>query len=341
MRLLVIGATGFVGRNVVRAALDGGHQVRALVRDPSLAAATFGELPVEVVVGDVRSRAEVGPALGGVDAVVQAAATYSYRRVDGATMLRDNATITEAVLGAAAEAGTPHVLDISSGIVHKAPRAGPRAGITDADSPSWDAGDHEWLDPYLRSKVEQDHVARRFRAAGLPVTSIHPANVIGPGDSGPGVSGGVLIDLLASPGLAAEANSNWVDVRDLAAGIVALAARPPGGRYIFSGGYFPFREMAAVIDEVTGRRPRRLWTSARLTRLSAGVNDLFGGRIMPTLPPRDSLDYALTVGPMDGSSGAEVLGRPYRPITETITDALRWWADQGLLPRRLIGRLGA
>jgi dihydroflavonol-4-reductase len=341
MRLLVTGATGFVGQNVVRAALDGGHQVRALVRDASRAATIFGEWPLEVVVGDVRNPAEVRPALSGIDALVQAAGTFSYRRVDRSSMLRENAAIVEAVLGAAADAGTGHVLDISSGIIFKPRRSGPRAGISDGHSPAWDADDPQWRDPYLRSKVEADAVARRFSAAGLPITSIHPSQVIGPRDTGPGTSGGLLIDLLASPGLVARAAWNWVDVRDVAAGIVALAGRPPGGRYLFSAGYFPFREMAAIIDEATGRRPRRLWVSARLIRLGAAANDLFGGRIMPYVPPRDSLDFVLTAGPMDGSSGAEVLGRPYRPMSETVSDALRWWADHGVVPRRSIGRLGA
>jgi nucleoside-diphosphate-sugar epimerase len=340
VRLLVTGATGFVGRAVVRAALDGGHLVRALVRDASRAAAIFGEWPVEVVTGDVRSSADVRQALGDVDAMVHAAATFSYRRGDAALMLRNNTAIAEAVLAAAAEAGTGHVLDISSVIVFRAHLAGPLAGTTDGNASPWDASARQWLDPYLRSKVEAYLVARRFSAAGLPVSSIHPANVIGPGDRRPGPSGGALFDLLVSP-MNSKAKGNWVDVRDLATGIVNLAGRPPGGAYLFSGGYVPFREMATLIDGLTGRRPRRLWFSVGMTRLSAGLNDVFGGRIMQALPPRGSLEYILTVGPVDGSSGAQVLGRPYRPMAETVSDALRWWADEGMLPRRLIGRLAA
>jgi nucleoside-diphosphate-sugar epimerase len=341
MRLLIAGATGFVGRNVVRAALDGGHQVRALVRDPSLAAATFGDWPIEVVVGDLQTGAGLKPALEGIDVLVQSAATYSYRRVDSSLMLRDNRVIAETLLGAAAEAGTRHVVDISSGIALRPHRSGPQTGITDAESPNWEPVDPQWRDPYLRSKVEADQVARRFADAGLPVSSIHPSSVIGPGDTGPGTSGQAILTLLASPAMDVKARSNWVDVRDLAAGIVAIAALAPGGRYLLTGGYYPFREMAAVIDGVTGRRPLRLWTSPRMTKAGARFNDLFGGRLVPMLPPRSSLDYLLTVGPMDGSSGALVLGRPYRPMADTIADTLRWWAAHGVVPRRLIGRLGA
>jgi uncharacterized protein YbjT (DUF2867 family) len=67
LKILVIGATGSVGRLVVAEALGSGHTVRALVRDSSRAA----RLPaVEVVIGDVTKPESITPALEGIDAVV-------------------------------------------------------------------------------------------------------------------------------------------------------------------------------------------------------------------------------------------------------------------------------
>ena len=53
MRLLVTGATGFVGQTIVEAALEAGHTVRGMARDPAKAARTFADRPVDVVLGDV------------------------------------------------------------------------------------------------------------------------------------------------------------------------------------------------------------------------------------------------------------------------------------------------
>ncbi|MGH2407313.1 MAG: NAD-dependent epimerase/dehydratase family protein [Candidatus Limnocylindrales bacterium] len=339
MRVLVTGATGFIGRATTLALLEAGHAVRAFVRDPARAVLAFGERPVDVIAGDVRDGAHVRAALDGVDAVVHAAATYSYRRADTDLMLKDNPAIAEAVLGAAAAAGTSHVIDVSSGIVFKAHPNGPQAGSVDTASPYWDAGDRQWNDPYLRSKVLAEQVGRRFLADGLPLSTIHPGLVVGPFDRGPGVSGGVLVALLSNPGVDPEGRGTWIDVRDVAGAIVGALARPAGGRHLVAAHYLPFREMAATLDRLTGRHVRRLWLSPSSTRRGASLNDLTGGYLMRALPPRDSLEFVLTGAPVDGSSGEAALGRPYRAIEATLTDTLRWWAANGVIPRRWAGPL--
>ena len=72
MKLLVVGATGTLGRQVARQALDEDHEVRCLVRNPSKA--TFlKEWGAEIVKGDLCDKSTLIPALKGVDAVIDAA----------------------------------------------------------------------------------------------------------------------------------------------------------------------------------------------------------------------------------------------------------------------------
>ncbi|MET8155819.1 NAD(P)H-binding protein [Sphaerisporangium sp. NPDC005289] len=65
MTILVTGATGTVGRHLVRHLLESGHKVRALTRDPARAALPQG---VEVVAGDLTDAAGLAPVLDGVTA---------------------------------------------------------------------------------------------------------------------------------------------------------------------------------------------------------------------------------------------------------------------------------
>ncbi|KNB52166.1 NAD(P)-dependent oxidoreductase [Streptomyces caatingaensis] len=70
MRLTVFGATGGTGRLVVEQALDGGHEVRAVVRDPARLSVAHPAL--DVVAADLAAPASLKPALDGSDAVVSA-----------------------------------------------------------------------------------------------------------------------------------------------------------------------------------------------------------------------------------------------------------------------------
>jgi uncharacterized protein YbjT (DUF2867 family) len=74
MRILVVGATGGLGREVVGEAQARGHQIAALVRNPRRAALPDG---VVVIEGDVLARASLMPALEGRDAVICALGTPS------------------------------------------------------------------------------------------------------------------------------------------------------------------------------------------------------------------------------------------------------------------------
>jgi NADH dehydrogenase len=92
-RILLLGSTGFVGRGVAHKILDGGHQLRVLVRDP-LKAAAFKVRGAQVVVGDALDPAAVTQAAQGVEYIVSLVAvrrnrpqSYLAVNVDGARIL--------------------------------------------------------------------------------------------------------------------------------------------------------------------------------------------------------------------------------------------------------------
>lgn len=152
--VVVTGASGFVGAHVCRALVNAGWKVRALARNPVKAAARLAHLPVEVRLGDIRSREFLATVLEGAGAVVHLAAVAIER--PGNTYESANADATEIVVGSARTAGVTRFVHMSQ-------------NGSDSRSPY----------RFLRSKgVAQDAVAQSDRRW----TILRPSVIFGPDD---------------------------------------------------------------------------------------------------------------------------------------------------------------
>lgn len=332
MKVLVTGGAGFIGRATVKALVEAGHAVRIVSRDAWPSGSLFDRLGVEVVTGDAGERPVIDAALQGMDAMVQGAATYRYDRKAGAAMA-NNAPLARTILEAARDAGTSKVVDISSLVVFALGHS-----PVNEDSPLTGAGDQGWTDPYLRSKVESEVAGRELEAAGLPRVTVHPGTVIGPEDTAMGTSSGFVTALLAG-GLAVDSHAPWVDVRDVARGIVLALDQPAGSRFGLTSGVVTHRGLGELIDEVTGLRRRRIFLGPAAVRAFARVNDLVGGRLAP-LPDRGSIEWLLdNAQQVDTTRATRDLGLSFRPLRETVADTIRWWAEHDSIDRRLAGKL--
>jgi dihydroflavonol-4-reductase len=331
--VLVTGGSGFVGRFIVRALRQAGHGVHVLARDVPRAEHALTGSGAVVVAGDPFERADLERALDGCQALVQAAAVYSYQRHDAPRMIADNPRLARSILDAAGAARLERVVDISSAVVF---RLG--AQRVDESSPLAAPGDPGWDDPYLQSKVLAEEVGRRLESEGLPRVTLHPTMVVGPEDAVPGTSGALVISLLRG-GNQADGRLGWVDVRDVAGAAVAALDARPGSRYLVSIGSRSLRDIARRLDTLTGRSARRIFLPAGAVRLVARLNDLLGGRLAP-LPTAAALEYVLEAPPViDGSLAERELGIRYRDLDETLRDSLAWWAREGTISSDLAGVL--
>src|SRR5438876_81235 len=113
MKLTVFGATGGIGREVVRQALDAGHEVTAVVRDPARLSVTGDRL--EVFRDDLTDPEAVRPAVAGRDVVLSGLGARSRKEAGVATRL------TRTVLGAMQAEGVRRLLVVSAGPVGPPP----------------------------------------------------------------------------------------------------------------------------------------------------------------------------------------------------------------------------
>lgn len=256
MRVLVTGATGYVGGAAARALVAAGHDVVALVRPASRDRAPAG---AEVAVGDLDDPASYRDLAAGVDCVVHAGQRRTRGRITGrqiALLARTEATAV-ATLAAACAAGGTRLVHTSGAFVF---------------------GDHgaDWVDedtPLTPSPLGTHHAAgvRTLRAAGLDLRVLHLGFVYGPG----GNFTTILYDparrgILRCPG---PGRNYWspVHLDDAAAAYVAAAEHPAGGEWVIADDH-P-QPLRALVDQVTDALGRR-----RVGSVPGAVLGLAGGR---------------------------------------------------------------
>jgi nucleoside-diphosphate-sugar epimerase len=337
MKVLVTGGTGFVGSHSVKAILDAGHDLRLLVRSPRRLASALEPLGVggvEHVVGDATDAEPVRRAMDGCDAVVHAAAIFSYDARAARAMQRVNARATEVVLGASRDAGLNPIVHVSSYVALLPP-----GGVLDRDSP---VGDPRGV--YARSKAETEQMARQLQDQGAPVVITYPGMVWGPHDPHLGEAATFARSVLRGlVPLVPPGQLPIVDVRDVAAAHAAILSRKRGPqRYMLAGGTASLAELIDLIRRVTGRRLVRVAAPAPLVLGMTAAGDVVQ-RVLPFRLPFNfgGVWVAAHGGPIDASATERDLGVRFRPLEDSIADMLRWLHRAGHLTDRQAGRAAA
>jgi len=171
-KILVTGASGFVGYHVVAALHTAGFAVRCLVRGRSRLKFIDAFEP-ELVRGDVTKPETLSPAVQDVDAVVHCAGLTRARRPEA--FFSVNAEGSRHLCEACAQVGgRMQQLVMIGSLAALGPAAGPDAPVTEDNLP-------RPVGPYGRSKLAGQQIAASFRHR-FPVTILLPPALYGPAD---------------------------------------------------------------------------------------------------------------------------------------------------------------
>jgi|Tabmets5t2r1_1033131.scaffolds.fasta_scaffold01291_4 dihydroflavonol-4-reductase len=338
MRVLVTGGTGFVGSHTVAALVEGGHEVRLLVRDPRRVTAALTPLGVQAanldtMVGDVTDAAAVDRAVRDCQALVHAGSVYSLDSRDARRIRQVNVRGTDLVLGTAQRAGLDPIVYVSSTAALLQPNG---QTLTPDSSVGRPPG------PYLGAKAEAERVARRYQEAGAPVVITYPGGCLGPHDPHLGAGLRQARNILKGRyPISPSGGLSFVDVRDVAKVHAAVLAPGRGPRrYLASGTFLGFADLVAGFAAVTGRRLPTITLPARMVLPVARVVQLVQ-RVTPVHIPAEfeGAYYCWCANRCDDTKTRQELGIAPRDLEVTLADSVRWLVAHGHISRRQAGQL--
>ncbi len=325
-RVLVTGASGFVGAAVAKALRERGFRVRAFVRATSNR--TNIDPRDEVFEGDILDRGSVAAALAGVDHLVHAAADYRLWAPDPAQILRTNVEGTRIAMEEAARAGVSRIVHTSSTATIALRDDGP-ADETRPLSPDDATG------AYKKSKILAERLVEDMvRRDSLPAVIVNPATPIGPRDIRPTPTGRIIVEAACGRMPAfVDTGLSLAHVDDVAQGFVAALERGRiGERYILGGENVALATMLAEIAGVVGRRAP--WVRLPIPAvypfaLGAEAVARFTGR--PPFATREALRLARGFMFFSSDKARRELGYAPRPYTDALRDAIEWFRSAGML----------
>ncbi len=333
-KVLLTGATGFIGAYVLRLLLQRGYPVRALRRhtSPSDLVRDVAD-QVEWVEGDITDLFALEEAYQGITHVCHCAALVSFRTSDERRMMRVNVEGTANMVNFALDAGVQHFVHVSS--IAALGRAANRPQLDETCT---------WVDSptntrYAVSKYLSEQEVWRAHAEGLPAVIVNPSMVLGSGFWHVG-TGRIFQQIYRGMKLYPMGQNGFVDVRDVAQFIVLMLERGiQGERYILSAQDVLFRDLFFQIADALGvRRP-----FIRVTPLLAEIGwrvEWLKSQLLRTDPllTRDSARASMGRFSYSNKKSLSIGGFTYRPLEQTIRETAVQFleaARDGFSPRVL------
>ena len=324
-RVLVTGATGFVGGLVLRGLVHAGRPVRVLVRRPSDRERLLVG-GVELALGNLGDEEAMARAADGCATIYHLAGMNRLCLADPAPLYRVNVEGTRRVLEAARRAGVRRVVYTSSA----ATLGGDGRHVVDESNT--DPG--ELTSHYARSKYEAEQVALGFD--GVEVVAVNPSSVQGPGRTTGTAK--VFIDYLNGKlpfDLPARFGLCYTD--DCVAGhLLAERSGVPRQRYVLNTATVSNAEALELIGGIAGLRdrPRTLPLWLAMT-VATGIELTSSWRGKEPKLCRESVRTLGHPHLYDGSRAERELGLRYTPLRQAMETTVRWYVDQGLVTRPL------
>jgi dihydroflavonol-4-reductase len=326
-RVAITGASGLLGANLAAELVAAGHQIVA-IRRASTKISHLDDLAIEWHDADLGQPAAMARAFEGAACVFHCAAAVTVKRDVTPEMTAANVTGTANVIDAVVAARVPRLVHTSSVVA---------VGLSTDGQPcdetaTWNFDKEGMVDAYSLTKHRAEELINAARDR-VDAVIVNPAYMIGPRDARPS-SGRLVVDVVRRrvPGWTPGYN-NFVDVRDVARGMIAAWHRGRRGeRYILAGHEMTYGDFMSEVARVAGTRPPQ----RRVPRPAAWLFGKWGDLVERTgrEPVVNSVQIRFAYTDrfrFRSDKAARELGYRPGPLEPALRDAIDWFRAHGML----------
>ncbi len=318
-KILVTGATGFLGRHLLEYLVDrvDTKQIRVLT---TTSPEWLQEMDVETVEGSITSPEIVSVAVEGTQQIYHLAGRVSRNDEDKRGMFAVHVDGTRILCEAALKAGVKRIVLASS------------SGTIAVSEDGYDIPNEESpvpieiiaKFPYYASKLYQEKTARAICKNDLDLVIVNPSLLLGPGDDRLSSTQDVLKFLAGDIPAIPPGGINFVDVRDVAPAFFAAMHRGRNGyNYLLGGPNWTLERFFAHMERISKTSGPRIKVPARLhTAASKLVESIYKG--LGKTPPVEpvSMEMSRYYWYLDSSRAKEELDFTPRDPSETLFDTV-------------------
>jgi dihydroflavonol-4-reductase len=330
--ILVTGANGFLGSNLIDELSSRKYRIRAFVGPGNTEINLDGKV-AEVCHGNILDNDGLHEAAKGCDAIIHAAAITSIWPPRNELQRQININGTANIMEAAKQARVRRVVYVGS-----ATSFGYGSKELPGDETQAYKGGIYKLD-YLDSKYEaQSLVLQAVQRGDVPAVVVNPTYMFGPYDAKPG-SGTLILGTYHQkiPG-GGTGGRNYVSVKDVAVGITnALEIGTIGECYILGNKNLSYSELFEQISNVIGKPASKVTFPVWLGKI-AGLAGSIYGRVFKVMPALTLVLVKLAISEhyYTARKAIQALQLPQTPVEVAIDDAFKWFRDNGYLDIKVL-----